>query len=953
VGVAAQLVAGPLLEREHELADIERCLEAAKGGRGSLALLEGPGGIGKTRLLVEAQRIARAAGLTVLRARGSELEREFPHGVVRQLLEPALATRTDRERRELLAGAAALAAPALEAGYEPATAAQERTGPMFAERAGAVLHGLYWLCVNLAQQRPVLATVDDAQWADRASLRFVSYLAGRLDELPIALFVAARPAEGEAEREQLDGLAVGTPALLMRPRPLSAGAACGLIAAGLGAEPETDFVDACHAATGGNPFLLGELIRELAADQVRPTAAESGRVAALAPPTIARAMLVRLRGLAPGALELARAVSVLGEHVDLRRAGALAGLADPGPIADLLAAAGILDAGTLAFAHPIVQSAIYGDIPAGERARLHDEAARLLTAEGAPADRVSSHLLAAHPAADTAVVATLRAAARSALRSGAPDSAAAYLRRALAEPPSADARPGLLLELGFAESYERDPRAATHLREAVELAQASHERLAGALALGRTLMNSGRTRDALEVFQRTAHRLGREDEHDQLVLEGALLGAAQLERDGAPLAGDLAPSLRRRVEQRDDAPASVFGPLAAAACLAGEPADSVAELAQRALTGTEHVLPEAIDRPPFFYAVTHVLTAAERFEAARRLYDLTLDDARRLGSTVHFVLASAFRASLEYRVGRVADAEADARQALRAGPGEAPPAWAALAAATLVCALCERGELEQADAELEGRWPGPEHGGMLTYADLLWSRGRLRLAQARPGEALEDLLAAGGLLQQLNAPNPAYAAWRSEAALAALALGDQVQARRLCAEELELARDFGAPRAVGVALRAAGMVQGGDIGLDLLREAGSTLAGSQAALEHARALTELGAALRRRGQRTDSREPLRKGLDLAHRCGATALARRAHTELAASGARPRRLVLSGVEALTPSEHRVAEMAAAGMSNREIAQALFVTLRTVEIHLTHSYRKLDITSRKQLARALEL
>jgi DNA-binding CsgD family transcriptional regulator/Flp pilus assembly protein TadD len=950
VGVAPQLVAGPLLEREDELAEIDRRLGAARDGSGSLALLEGPGGIGKTRLLAEARRAAAAAGLTVLNARGSELEREFPYGVVRQLLEPVFAAGDAPERRDLLAGAAALAAP-LFAVDEPD--ARVGTEALSAERPGAVLHGLYWLCTNLAQQEPVLVAVDDAHWADRASLGFLAYLAGRLEQLPIALVVAARPAEAEYERDLLVGLALGPTAVFIRPRPLSPRATRALIVAGLGGEPEQRFVDACHAASGGSPFLLRELIRELAANAVPPTAAESERIATLAPPTLARAVVVRLRRLAAGALELARAVSVLGADAELRRAGRLAELDDPGPVADLLADAGILEpARPLVFAHPIVRSAVYRDMPTAERARLHAAAARMLVAEGTPADRVGSHLLATEPAGEQAVVETLRAAARSALHSGAADSAVAYLRRALAEPPAQQARAGLLLELGFAESHAHEPAAADHLRQAVELAPGSPELLAGTLALGRTLMNSGRTRDALETFRQTAERVGREDEHAQLMLQGALLGAAQIDRGGAALVAELATRLQARVEDRADAPASVFGPLAAAACLAGEPAEQVAELAERALRGNERVLPEAIDRPPGFYAATHALAAAERFERARRLYALTLADARRLGSALHFVLASAFRAALEYRAGRVADAEADARQALGADPAQAPPAWAALAAATLAFTLCERGELAEADAELERHWPGHEHAGMLTHADVLWARGRLRLSQARPANAVEDLLAAGQVLDQLLAPNPAYARWRSDAALAVAALDQQHEARRLCAEELRLARAFGAPGTLGATLRAAGLVEGGKQGLELLHEAVSTLSRSQATLEYARALTDLGAALRRAGQRSESREPLRQALDLAHRCGATALAERARTELTASGARPRRIMLTGIEALTPSERRVAEMAAGGMTNREIAQTLFVTLRTVEIHLTHTYQKLEINSREQLPNALE-
>ncbi len=216
---------------------------------------------------------------------------------------------------------------------------------------------------------------------------------------------------------------------------------------------------------------------------------------------------------------------------------------------------------------------------------------------------------------------------------------------------------------------------------------------------------------------------------------------------------------------------------------------------------------------------------------------------------------------------------------------------------------------------------------------------------------VEELLAAGRRFESIGGRNPAFLAWRSQAALALLQLGEQDEARRLAAEELELARTWGAPRALGAALRAAGLVEGGKHGLALLEEAVEVLADSPARLEHAKARTELGAALRRANRRSEAREQLRHALELATLCGAAPLAARAETELLATGARPRRISLSGVASLTPSERRVAQMAADGPTNREIAQALFVTTRTVEVHLTSIYRKLDISSRSQLAAAL--
>jgi DNA-binding CsgD family transcriptional regulator len=199
--------------------------------------------------------------------------------------------------------------------------------------------------------------------------------------------------------------------------------------------------------------------------------------------------------------------------------------------------------------------------------------------------------------------------------------------------------------------------------------------------------------------------------------------------------------------------------------------------------------------------------------------------------------------------------------------------------------------------------------------------------------------------------NPAVLAWRSHLALALLGLDQRDEALELAREEVELARAWGAPRPIGVALRARGLAEGGDEGIETLRESVAVLEGSTARLELARSLVELGAALRRANQRSDARELLRQGLDLAVRTGALPLVVRAEQELSATGARPRRLLLSGVESLTASERRVAGFAADGLSNKDIAQALFVTTKTVEVHLSNVYRKLGIGSRSELPQAL--
>jgi DNA-binding CsgD family transcriptional regulator len=229
-------------------------------------------------------------------------------------------------------------------------------------------------------------------------------------------------------------------------------------------------------------------------------------------------------------------------------------------------------------------------------------------------------------------------------------------------------------------------------------------------------------------------------------------------------------------------------------------------------------------------------------------------------------------------------------------------------------------------------------------------RGRLALAADDLSTARAELRAAAGTYETLHLLNPSGSCWRSALSLA-LATEDPVEARRLADSELEDAQRAGLPRPTGIALRTRGLLEGGERGLSDLRAAAELAAASGARLERARSLVELGAALRRGNQRNAAREPLRTGLHLAYQCGATRLAQRARTELLAAGARPRRGALTGLEALTASERRVAELAAAGLSNPEIAQSLFVTLNTVEGHLRHVYRKLSIGSRGQLPAAL--
>jgi DNA-binding CsgD family transcriptional regulator len=322
--------------------------------------------------------------------------------------------------------------------------------------------------------------------------------------------------------------------------------------------------------------------------------------------------------------------------------------------------------------------------------------------------------------------------------------------------------------------------------------------------------------------------------------------------------------------------------------------------------------------------------------------DGTVASARSRGARTELGAALTMRADIAARRGELLDAEADVRLGEDVVDGAAMPYPPRLLVGFLLPVLVWRGRLAEAERELAAL--GVDHRQVAVLAAL----GRLRLAQGRPGEALDALLACGDRLERRAWIHPGLFPWRTDAALACHRLGRAGQARALADQALATARRYAAPIPLGLALRAVGLV-GSD--LDALRAAADVLGGTAARLEHAEALVELGAALRRANHRAQAREPLRAGLELAHRCAAAPLATRATEELAAAGARPRTPLRTGTEALSPSERRVARLAAEGMTNKEIAQALYVTTKTVEVHLSACYRKLGIAARRDLARVL--
>ena len=366
----------------------------------------------------------------------------------------------------------------------------------------------------------------------------------------------------------------------------------------------------------------------------------------------------------------------------------------------------------------------------------------------------------------------------------------------------------------------------------------------------------------------------------------------------------------------------------------------------------QKLVERALERDPYGPArqisniVLATLTLIEWYDELQRVCDNLEAAARRHAASHELAMISVFRSSASCDRGELTDAETDARWALE----RAAPTHRIHAASALIRVLIECDALEQAEDMLE-QVADPGGSRSDEVIRFLMARGQLRSAQRRVEEALDDFLECGQRCARLGRVTVGAVPWRAEAALIHAALGDVGEARRLAVEQLELARAFGRPRALGMSLRAYGLIEGGAAGLELLGEAVKTLERSQSPLELARALSDYGAALRRAGRRVQARTELERALDLAHHCGARRIANQARAELLAAGAKPRRDAITGRDALTAGELRVARLAAEGLTNREIAQALFITTKTVKGHLSHVYRKLDVTRRGQLANAL--
>jgi DNA-binding CsgD family transcriptional regulator/tetratricopeptide (TPR) repeat protein len=916
-----------LVGREAECEEFRGLFAAVAGESAASLAFAGEPGIGKTALLREVERRAQERGFLVLRARSGALERDFDFGVVRQLFEPLfLADPVDGRRRIPPQEARALRWIA----EEPLPAGAPEPGPgSFADRSREVTR----LVAALCRREPVLLSVDDLHEADTASLRWLRYLAARIAPLPLAIAVATctgSPAEG-ALGELLGRLRT------VRLGGLGTQAVRTLVETVLPGPDPAALAAACREVSGGNPYLLLEVLHTLRG----PAAVTPDDVHRLGPASVGRAVLARLHQAMPAAPRLARAVAVLGDGADPAVAGALACLTEQQTeeAHRVLVRLGVLrDACAPHFTHSVVRTSVAAEMTVVVRGLAHARAAELLHDRGAPPERVADQLLSAAPSTAPWAPDVLREAAATASLRGAPGTAVRYLRRAAELAPSLELR----TELAEAEQEANLPEAEARLADLLAEAEDPRLRARVAWSLGRSML----LRDGFEA--------------GMAVLDPELRRLAGIAPEEAAAEGGRAVAWARNLNtpprlihawHGGPLPEAAGADPCTAALLAHQEAESggspqrAVELARRALADG---LPVRRDERIVAWTAVGALLAAERLDEVETYCAAALRMAAERGSTTLEFLAHSHLARAALIRGRLTQAVRSARagRAALSRLRYLPPDRDDLGFTLDVLTEClvERGDLDEAGGLLARHGFGDGHPlARPEQHRLAHARGRLRLARRDAGAALADFLTCGG--QHDDGTGPAVAGpWRGYAALAHLRLGRPDEAARFAERELAMARRWGTPYVLGNALVTTAECLPGSR-RELLEEAVALLEPSPCRYTLAAAVTALGETVLA-GEHERGVELLYRGFELATACEGAPVLGQARALLRGAGLRPKR-PRTGAAALTARERQILEFALRGLSNGEIADLHFLTRRTVEQHLTRGYRKLGITGRSEL------
>ncbi|MEV7341315.1 LuxR C-terminal-related transcriptional regulator [Streptomyces sp. NPDC093544] len=922
-----------LVERWSELLVLNRTVDTLCQGIGDLLMIEGGCGIGRTALLLELEQMARARQLAMCTARCSTLEADFSYGVMHQLLEPHLST--------LAAGPT-----------ESARIAGELLEVMDSAEGASdvhVLNGMLWAIRRLAEQTPVILAVDDLNFCDASSLHVLAYVARRLKDWPVAIVGTLRLGEPVTTPPMLAALQEAGEWTVLRPAPLTAAGTGELVDGLLGPTPSS-VVEEMHGLTAGNPMFLNAILRTSGGPHHEPVGA--GLSAGSLERLVGTTVRTRLAHLPAGVPRVAETIALLEGETEGALIAEAAGIPEregANGLAVLVGMGLLTDLALPTYVHPVVGNALRRLPEAVAPDRVHRRVSEALHRRNAPPTEVAGHLMRTGPVGTGWAVEALRAAATAAVGERRPAEAHALLQRALEEPLLQDARDEAQAELDCVELVTNPQGLLPRLRARLGTAQSAQSRVSTVLAYAQVLLRTHRTEEAAEALEDcraglTAIPPSRSRDTLLRHIDIAEAMAALLGSSGAAQIADLLAKLS------DDGSGNTLHKVSLEALQAAMEGRTSAQTVVRALD--RELAHNGQESPLMPYTVFTFLWADE-LEPVDRWCDAVLTGQPGMGSLPTTVIALALRATSQLEAGRLEGAERDARQALELlGGQEATDPVQSLVLAPLLNVLTELDRTDEAVALLMARGCAGALPELWPHTMVLAARGRLKGARGDTEGALADLTEAGRRMDSWGTANPAISRWRSEAAFMRNQLGDVAGALRLVEDELHAARLWGTPRAIGVALRAKGLILGDAEGLAALTEAVEVLRSGSARLETAYAEAGLGIVQRRRNNRRAARETLRQALALAQQLGAVRLAARVHAELLAAGGLPRRCEHFGAKSLTASEYRVALLAAVGRTNGSIARELFVTRRTVETHLTRAYRKLGIQGRSELGRVLQ-
>ncbi|MET8010351.1 AAA family ATPase [Streptomyces sp. NPDC005266] len=932
---------GTLAGRAGELAALGGHAEAARAGRSGLVVLSGPTGIGKTSLLRAFLDGDACRTMTVLHGRCGEVEAGAGYSGVRALFGGLGLTAEGAQDSPLLRGGAGRALPALM----PCPADEE---PPTAAAVYPVLHGLYWLAVNLVAQGPLVLVLDDVHWCDERSLRWIDFLLRRADHLPLLVVLAQRTEAEPAAPAALADITAGPRASVIRLTPLTGPDVAQMARQVFEAPIAPSFAERAAAVCGGNPLTIARLLSELRSKGARPDETAIRAIAEVGQYVVALSVRALFDRQPDWVREVATAVAVLGEE-DAEHIGALARVpaARVEEAVALLRRVEVMAPDRMDLAHDVVRSAVLEAAGPRALARLRATAAQLLSDIGRPAEEVASQLLLVDGTPEPWMRGVLREAAAQAEHRGAPEAAARYLHRVLeAEPQSVSVHVQLAKALG-----ETNPVESIRLLEhALTLAPDVRTRAPIAVQLGMTSLTVQRSPAAVRVLGAVLDELDQEigpepeprDAELRTLVESALLITGS---DEKATIGTVRERFARMTEPVGDTPAQrqMLAMMTVLSAMEGRSPERTVRQARRAL----HTPGPALGNWSLLTSA-FALSLADEVEDSLRALDRSLRHGQENAAVWSYVITLSTRALVLYGIGAIPDALADAQTAVEIIGEEQWSANVTMPQTSLALILIERGEPERAEELLAAVTRPNLDGFVLEYHYYLLARARARWALGDADTALRLLLDCGASLEETGFANPAFVPWWVEAACVLAAEKRPGQARDVVDHGTELARRWDTPRALGLAAVARGVTSPGEAGIDLLTEAVGHLAGSPARTEHARAELLLGGALLDAGLTRDARERLRTAADLAQGCGALALARDARRRLVSAGGRMREITASPIDLLTGTERKVAKLAARGAGNREIAESLFVTVRTVEMHLTSVYRKLSLTQRAELA-----